>query len=48
MYNSMRPGQIWLDTEGKRIRAHGVLFCILNCSPSSRQSKNKKFFLPVG
>ncbi len=23
MYNSMRPGQIWLDTEGKRIHAHG-------------------------
>lgn len=23
MYNSIRPGQIWLDTEGKRIQAHG-------------------------
>ncbi len=23
MYNSFRPGQIWLDTEGKRIQAHG-------------------------
>lgn len=23
MYNSFRPGQIWLDTEGKRIHAHG-------------------------
>lgn len=22
-YNSIRPGQIWLDTEGKRIQAHG-------------------------
>ena len=22
-YNSIRPGQIRLDTEGKRIRAHG-------------------------
>ena len=28
MYNSIRPGQIWLDTEGKRIHVHGgsVLF----------------------
>ena len=23
MYTSIRPGQIWLDTEGKRIQAHG-------------------------
>lgn len=23
MYQSFRPGQIWLDTEGKRIHAHG-------------------------
>lgn len=23
MYNSIRPGQVWLDTEGKRIEAHG-------------------------
>ncbi len=23
MYNSIRPGQIWLDTDGKRIQAHG-------------------------
>lgn len=23
MYNSFRPGQVWLDTEGKRIQAHG-------------------------
>lgn len=23
MYNSIKPGQIWLDTEGKRIQAHG-------------------------
>lgn len=23
MYNSIRPGQVWLDTEGKRIQAHG-------------------------
>ncbi|WP_336773051.1 family 43 glycosylhydrolase [Paenibacillus sp. MMO-58] len=22
-YNSIKPGQIWLDTEGKRIQAHG-------------------------
>ncbi|AIQ70318.1 family 43 glycosylhydrolase [Paenibacillus graminis] len=22
-YNSVRPGQVWLDTEGKRIQAHG-------------------------
>ena len=22
-YNSFRPGRIWLDTEGKRIQAHG-------------------------
>lgn len=22
-YNSFRPGQVWLDTEGKRIQAHG-------------------------
>lgn len=22
-YNSIRPGQVWLDTEGKRIQAHG-------------------------
>ena len=22
-YSSIRPGQIWLDTEGKRIQAHG-------------------------
>lgn len=23
LYHSIRPGQIWLDTEGKRIQAHG-------------------------
>lgn len=23
MYHSIKPGQIWLDTEGKRIQAHG-------------------------
>lgn len=23
MYNSFKPGQVWLDTEGKRIQAHG-------------------------
>lgn len=23
MYDSFRPGQVWLDTEGKRIQAHG-------------------------
>ncbi len=23
MYNSIRPGQVWLDTDGKRIQAHG-------------------------
>ena len=22
-YTSIRPGQLWLDTEGKRIQAHG-------------------------
>ena len=23
MYDSIRPGQIWLDTKGERIQAHG-------------------------
>ena len=23
MYASIRPGQVWLDTQGKRIQAHG-------------------------
>lgn len=23
MYTSIRPGQVWLDTNGKRIQAHG-------------------------
>ena len=23
MYNSIRPGQVWLDTDGKPIQAHG-------------------------
>lgn len=23
MYNSIKPGQVWLDTDGKRIQAHG-------------------------
>ena len=23
MYTSIRPGQVWLDTAGKRIQAHG-------------------------
>lgn len=23
MYDSFRPGQVWLDTEGKPIQAHG-------------------------
>ena len=23
MYHSIRPGKVWLDTEGKRIQAHG-------------------------
>ena len=22
-YSSIRPGQVWLDTDGKRIQAHG-------------------------
>ncbi|MBM7675616.1 hypothetical protein JOD18_000652 [Gracilibacillus alcaliphilus] len=22
-YHSIKPGQVWLDTEGKRIQAHG-------------------------
>lgn len=22
-YNSIRPGQVWLDTKGERIHAHG-------------------------
>ena len=22
-YNSFRPGQVWLDTDGNRIQAHG-------------------------
>ena len=28
VYNSIRPGQVWLDTKGERIQAHGgsVLF----------------------
>lgn len=28
-YNSFKPGQVWLDTEGKRIQAHGgSIICI--------------------
>ena len=28
MYHSFKPGQVWLDTEGKRIQAHGgSIFC---------------------
>ncbi len=29
-YNSFHPGQVWLDTEGKRIQAHGgsVIFSL--------------------
>ena len=23
MYNSVRPGKVWLDTKGKPIQAHG-------------------------
>ena len=23
MYDSLRPGRMWLDTEGNRIQAHG-------------------------
>ena len=23
MNNSIKPGQVWLDTEGKRVQAHG-------------------------
>lgn len=23
IYTSIRPGKVWLDTEGKRIQAHG-------------------------
>ena len=23
MYNTIRPGKFWYDTEGKRIQAHG-------------------------
>lgn len=30
MYSSIRPGQIWLDTEGKRIQAHGGAVMYLN------------------
>lgn len=30
MYNSIRPGQVWLDTEGKRIQAHGGSIMELN------------------
>lgn len=30
MYKSIRPGQVWLDTEGKRIQAHGGSVMYLN------------------
>ena len=30
MYHSIRPGQVWLDTEGKRIQAHGGSVMFLN------------------
>lgn len=30
MYHSIRPGQVWLDTEGKRIQAHGGSIIAVN------------------
>ncbi|SFG34794.1 Glycosyl hydrolases family 43 [Lachnospiraceae bacterium C7] len=30
MYSSFRPGQVWLDTEGKRIQAHGGSIIVVN------------------
>lgn len=30
MYCSFKPGQIWLDTEGKRIQAHGGSVCYID------------------
>lgn len=30
MYHSIRPGQVWLDTAGKRIQAHGGSIIFLN------------------
>ncbi|MBO6154326.1 MAG: family 43 glycosylhydrolase [Lachnospiraceae bacterium] len=30
MYNSIRPGQVWLDTNGNRIQAHGGSVMCLN------------------
>lgn len=29
-YHSFRPGKIWLDTEGKRIQAHGGSVCFID------------------
>lgn len=29
-YDAFHPGQVWLDTEGKRIQAHGGSVMYLN------------------
>ena len=43
-YDSFHPGQVWLDTEGKRIQAHGgsvifvdhvILFARFDCVSST-------------
>ena len=33
-YTSIRPGQVWLDTNGNRIQAHGgsIMACLLYTS----------------
>ncbi len=45
MYNSIRPGQVWLDTEGKRIQAHGGSVMFLD-GAYYWYGENKEFTVP--
>jgi hypothetical protein len=44
MYNSIRPGKVWLDTNGKRIQAHGFMVFTKGRPHIIYCEKTKKYF----
>lgn len=40
MYQSIKPGKVWLDTEGKRIQAHGLSVFFKEQSSLLQKNKN--------
>ena len=46
-YNSIRPGQVWLDTNGNRIQAHGGSIMYLDGTYYWYGENKEKFILFV-